>query len=128
MENTKTAFSGPSVTYCGRILPGREPTYQLFRNGRPWAPIRPEGKEDWWSIPICWGESTAGARLLAWLLLFDTLKSQRAADKWHIDFAQQIVRNLPQSWWLLQSEVRDWYSHAKPTSALLWEEGNGEKT
>lgn len=119
-------ITGPTVTYCGRRISGSEPRHVLYRNGREWKPDLPDSRENWWTIPLVWGESTEGARALAWALLADTMKNKRIANKWYIEFTQQVIRNLGGEWFLLGTDVRGWFASVKPTSLFMEGSENGE--
>jgi hypothetical protein len=86
----------------------------LYRNGQPWQPTVALDHEEWRDLNPDWGNCGRGARLLSYALLFDALKSRRAAERWYVQFLNDVVRNLGREWWLSSKDVRTWHAQAKP--------------
>lgn len=106
------------TTYCGRKESDRGTQFTLLRNGRPWLPACDFQQEEWLAIGPDWGNCSKGARKLAYCLLLDALKSKRAAQRWYVEFTNEILRNLGREWWLSATDLRDWHAHATASSTI----------
>jgi Family of unknown function (DUF6166) len=105
------------AVFCGRLLMMRHfgevvpYEYQVWRNGKRFPP-RSAGRE----APVMpkkwtWGADDTGSWSLAWWLLYESIHSTKAADRWANDLVQAVVSHFDDCWVLDTVEIAESYAH-----------------